>query len=57
MAHRWRGRISYTGDQPRDQLGLSAVFVRPDGVVAWVSENAGDDASLARAVLCWIGEP
>ena len=57
VAHRWRGWISYVADTPRDRLGLSAALVRPDGVVAWVSEAAGDDAGLSDAAVRWIGEP
>jgi hypothetical protein len=33
----------------------SAVFVRPDGHVAWVGE--GTDAGLADALTTWIGSP
>jgi 2-polyprenyl-6-methoxyphenol hydroxylase-like FAD-dependent oxidoreductase len=57
VARRWGGRVSYAAGQPRDRLGLSAVLVRPDGVVAWLSEIAGDDAGLSQAALRWIGEP
>ena len=49
--------MSYAAGQPRDRLGLSAVLVRPDGVVAWLSETAGDDVGLSQAALRWIGEP
>ncbi|EJL33316.1 2-polyprenyl-6-methoxyphenol hydroxylase-like oxidoreductase [Caulobacter sp. AP07] len=57
FAHRWQGRVSYVAREPEDRLGLSAVLVRPDGVVVWVSEIAGDDEGLPRAALRWIGEP
>jgi hypothetical protein len=35
-----------------DSLGLSALLVRPDGIVAWASDGA-DAAGLARAVQEW----
>lgn len=35
---------------PKDRLGLSAVLVRPDGVVAWASDGAPDEAAARRAV-------
>ncbi len=57
IANRWRGRMSYAADQPDDRLGLSAVVVRPDGVVAWASETAGDYEGLPQATSRWIGEP
>ena len=57
MAERWSGRMAYIAGEPRDRLGLSAVLVRPDGVVAWASETAGDSEGLSRAALSWLGEP
>jgi 2-polyprenyl-6-methoxyphenol hydroxylase-like FAD-dependent oxidoreductase len=43
IASRWRGRITYIAADAKERLGLSAVLVRPDGVVAWVSEGATED--------------
>ena len=56
IADRWSGRMSYFAGEPEDRLGLSAVFVRPDGVVAWASETVGDNG-LFQAASQWIGEP
>jgi 2-polyprenyl-6-methoxyphenol hydroxylase-like FAD-dependent oxidoreductase len=56
VAQRWQARMSYVAGEPEDRLGLSAVFVRPDGVVAWASETAGDDEGLLQAGSRWIGE-
>jgi 2-polyprenyl-6-methoxyphenol hydroxylase-like FAD-dependent oxidoreductase len=57
VARRWQARMSYVAGEPENRLGLSAVLVRPDGVVAWASETAGDDEGLLQAVSRWIGEP
>jgi hypothetical protein len=57
VADRWQGRMSYVASEPRDRLGLSAVLVRPDGVVAWASETAGSEVGLPQAASRWIGEP
>jgi 2-polyprenyl-6-methoxyphenol hydroxylase-like FAD-dependent oxidoreductase len=57
IAHRWQGRMSYVASAPRDRLGLSAVLVRPDGVVAWASETAGSEVGLPQAASRWVGEP
>jgi hypothetical protein len=40
LASRWRGRFTYVASDAKDRLGLSAVLVRPDGIVAWVGEAA-----------------
>ncbi|MNI50129.1 hypothetical protein D3C73_1047740 [compost metagenome] len=37
-----------------DSLGLSALLVRPDGIVAWASDGA-DAAGLAQALREWMG--
>jgi 2-polyprenyl-6-methoxyphenol hydroxylase-like FAD-dependent oxidoreductase len=57
LASRWSGRIDYVADNARDQLGLRAVLVRPDGFVAWASDDARDDDETAQVALRWFGEP
>jgi len=57
LATRWRDRITYVAGDARDRLGLSAVLVRPDGVVAWASEAAFDHEEAAQAASRWFGEP
>ncbi|MDQ0472316.1 FAD-dependent monooxygenase [Labrys wisconsinensis] len=57
LAMRWRGRIAYVAGDARDRLGLSAVLVRPDGVVAWAVEAAPDLEEAAEAASRWFGEP
>ena len=57
LASRWSGRITYVASDVKDRLGLSAVLVRPDGVVAWASEAAFNDEEVAQAASRWFGEP
>ena len=57
LAGRWADRIRYVASDARDRLGLSAVLVRPDGVVAWAAEAAPDVMDAARATSRWFGEP
>lgn len=54
---RWGGRIGYIASDARDRLGLSALLVRPDGVVAWASDAAADEKGAARAASRWFGPP
>ncbi|MGY4467250.1 hypothetical protein ACVWWK_002932 [Bradyrhizobium sp. LB9.1b] len=56
LASRWSGRIDYVADDARDRLGLSAVLVRPDGFVAWASDDAADEEEAAQAASRWFGE-
>jgi aromatic ring hydroxylase-like protein len=57
LATRWGGRIAYATSEAKDRLGLSAVLVRPDGVVAWVSEGAPNVEEASQAAARWFGEP
>ncbi len=57
LADRWRGRISYVAGEARDRLGLTAVLVRPDGLVAWATDIEPDLKETARAAARWFGEP
>lgn len=57
LARRWSDRITYVASDAKDRLGLSAVLVRPDGVVAWASENVGDHEAAAQAATRWFGQP
>ncbi|MDE1995736.1 MAG: FAD-dependent monooxygenase [Rhizobiaceae bacterium] len=55
-ASAWNGRIVYVTGDDEDRLGLSAVLVRPDGIVAWVSASAPDADTFAKAASQWFGE-
>jgi len=57
LASRWGDRIAYVAGDAKDRLGLGAVLVRPDGVVAWASEGAPDPEEMAQAAARWFGEP
>ena len=57
LTNRWRGRINYVASEVRDRLGLSALLVRPDGIVAWAGEQAADNEDVSRAAARWFGEP
>jgi len=52
--HRWHGRITYLSSNTGDNLGLSAVLVRPDGIVAWAGEGAADPETVVRAASRWF---
>ena len=40
LASRWSGRVTYIAGDAKDRLGLSAMLVRPDGIVAWAGKPA-----------------
>lgn len=47
------GRIRHVAGRAQDDLGLDAVLVRPDGVVAW----AGEPGEFERVAERWFGTP
>ena len=48
-------RIRIVAMPARDTLGLAALLVRPDGFVAWASDDAPAIADLEAAVARWFG--
>ncbi|WP_423393883.1 FAD-dependent monooxygenase [Burkholderia sp. LMG 21824] len=57
LANRWRDRIAYLACDAKDRLGLRAVLVRPDGVVAWAGDDAANADEAAHAAARWFGKP
>jgi 2-polyprenyl-6-methoxyphenol hydroxylase-like FAD-dependent oxidoreductase len=57
LASRWSRRITYVAGGAKERLGLSALLVRPDGVVAWAADAAPDLGEAADAASRWFGKP
>ena len=55
MADRASG--SNSSERATNAVRMSAMLVRPDGIVAWASETTADEDGAARAALRWFGEP
>ena len=55
VASGWSDRITYIASDVADRLGMSAVLVRPDGIVAWASVTTADPRELAHAAARWFG--
>ena len=55
LARRWAGRITYVGCHAEERLGLEALLVRPDGVVAWISAGEPDMRAAEEAAARWFG--
>ena len=56
-AKSWAGRIRYAAGPVRDDLGLTALLIRPDGVVAWAGEHTPDRDEFERVAAHWFGDP
>lgn len=55
LAGRYGDRMGYAATLPVDALGLRALFIRPDGVVAWATDAAPQREEAAHAVARWFG--
>ena len=53
----WCGRVKYVAAKAKDNLGLTALFARPDGFVAWATEAEPDASEVTEAITRWLGEP
>jgi hypothetical protein len=53
-AAQYGGRIQYIRAGARDRLGVEAVLIRPDGMVAWASGPDPDIAGLDQVAARWF---
>ena len=54
----WAGdygnQIKYISGSAKDRLAVSAVLIRPDGIIAWASDNDPDYSELQTAAARWF---
>jgi hypothetical protein len=55
LARRWQGRMTYAAAKAQDRLGLGAVLVRPDGIVAWACGEGVEDDTVWPIASRWFG--
>ena len=54
LASDYGDQMKYVAGRAKDQLGVSAVLIRPDGFVAWVSDNDPTYGELRQAAARWF---
>jgi 2-polyprenyl-6-methoxyphenol hydroxylase-like FAD-dependent oxidoreductase len=54
LASEFGVRIKYVSSRAKEQLGLSAVLIRPDGIIAWASNNDPDYSEFQKAAARWL---
>ncbi|MBN9284824.1 MULTISPECIES: FAD-dependent monooxygenase [unclassified Flavobacterium] len=54
LANEYSRQIRYVSGSAKEQLGLSAILVRPDGIVAWVCDAAPDYGELQMVAARWF---
>jgi hypothetical protein len=54
VASEYGERINYISGRAKEQLGLRALLIRPDGIVAWASDGRPDEQSIRQAMASWF---
>jgi FAD binding domain len=55
LASEFGDQLKYRSGRAKEQLGLSAVLIRPDGFIAWASDSEPNEESIRQAVALWFG--
>ncbi|WP_022822957.1 FAD-dependent monooxygenase [Hymenobacter norwichensis] len=56
LANEFGHQLKYVSGPAKEQLGISAALIRPDGFVAWASDNAPDYSALRQTAAHWFVE-
>ena len=54
LASEYGCQIKYVSHRTKEQFGLSAVLIRPDGMIAWATDNASDGGGFQQAASRWF---
>jgi 2-polyprenyl-6-methoxyphenol hydroxylase-like FAD-dependent oxidoreductase len=54
LASEYGDRIKYISGRAKEQLGVSAVLIRPDGIIAWASDNDPDYSEFQKVAARWF---
>jgi 2-polyprenyl-6-methoxyphenol hydroxylase-like FAD-dependent oxidoreductase len=57
LSRRWPGRLKYAHAQAKDNKGLAAMLLRPDGFVAWATDTDPNLTALEETIGRWFGAP
>jgi 2-polyprenyl-6-methoxyphenol hydroxylase-like FAD-dependent oxidoreductase len=54
LASEYGDQMNYVSGRAKEQLGLSAVLIRPDGIIAWATAGDPDRNELQKATDRWF---
>lgn len=54
LASEYGDQMKYVSGRAKEQLGLSALLIRPDGVIAWASDSEPKEQSIRQAAALWF---
>jgi 2-polyprenyl-6-methoxyphenol hydroxylase-like FAD-dependent oxidoreductase len=56
LASEYGDRMKYVSGRAKEQLGLSAVLIRPDGFVVWASDSEPNEQSIRQTAAHWFAQ-
>jgi len=56
LASEYGDQMQYVSGRAKQQLGLSAVLIRPDGFIAWASDSKPNEQSIRKALALWFAK-
>jgi hypothetical protein len=54
LASDYGNQLKYVSGRAKEQLGLGAALIRPDGIIAWVSDNNSDCSEAQKVAARWF---
>jgi 2-polyprenyl-6-methoxyphenol hydroxylase-like FAD-dependent oxidoreductase len=57
IADVYKDRIVYINKKAKEQFRLTALLVRPDGYIAWASNETPEEDAINKTMLRWFGKP
>jgi 2-polyprenyl-6-methoxyphenol hydroxylase-like FAD-dependent oxidoreductase len=54
LARAYGDQMKYVSGRAKEQLGLSALLIRPDGTIAWATGNDPDCSELKKVAARWF---
>jgi hypothetical protein len=54
LAGKYDDQLRYISATVKDLTGVSALLIRPDGIVAWAARHATDCSGAQNAAACWF---
>jgi len=54
LAAEYNDQIRHVSGPAKEQLGLSAALIRPDGIIAWATDSGPDLVELCKAADSWL---
>lgn len=54
LTNEYSHQIQYISGCAKDRLGLNAMLIRPDGIIAWASDNESDYSEFQKAAARWF---